>query len=56
MLLMRIKPMNIPLTVIENGWIVKKTADGTVVKISPFEQKVSNKITKGTILHVKRNQ
>jgi hypothetical protein len=53
------KAMNIPLTVIENGWIVKKTADGTVVKIAPFEQEVSNRVnplTKGTILHVKGNQ
>jgi hypothetical protein len=51
--------MNIPLTVIENGWIVKKTADGNVKKISPIEHEVSRRekpLKKGTILHVKGNQ
>jgi hypothetical protein len=53
------KAMNIAFTVVENGWIVKKTADGNVEKISPIEHEVSNRekpLTKGTILHVKGNQ
>ena len=51
--------MNIPLTIVEDGWIVKKTADGNIVKISPIEKQISNRkkpLTKGTILHVKGNQ
>ena len=51
--------MNIPLTVVENGWIVRKTADGNVMKISRIEHEVSPRrkpLTKGTVLHVKAKQ
>lgn len=51
--------MDIPIIVVEDGWIVKKTADGKSVKISPIKHEVSNRkkpLTKGTILHVKGYQ
>ncbi|OQP65418.1 hypothetical protein A3860_17290 [Niastella vici] len=50
------KALNIPITVVENGWIVKKTADGAIVKMYPINQNLSNRLTKGTILHIKINQ
>ncbi|RFM35043.1 hypothetical protein [Chitinophaga silvisoli] len=51
------KAMNIPVTVIEDGWVVKKSIDGTVVKIAPVDRKPATVrtrvLTKGVVLHVK---
>lgn len=53
------KAMNIPVTVLEDGWIVQKFQDGTVVKVKKIEtSKGTNKsygLIKGSILHVKSN-
>lgn len=53
------KALNIPVTVLEDGWIVRKFQDGTVVKVKKIETgKGTNKsygLTKGSILHVKSN-
>ena len=48
-------PLDIPSIGIEDGRIVKKTADGKSEKISTIKHEVSNRkkpLTKGTILHV----
>ena len=51
------KALNIPITVAENGWVVRKTATGETIRISKIPQnldaKSERKLTKGTILHVK---
>ncbi|SFD24232.1 hypothetical protein SAMN05518672_1011218 [Chitinophaga sp. CF118] len=51
------KAMNIPVTVTEDGWIVKKYVDGTVIRVAPIERRVAVQrrilLTKGTVLHVK---
>ncbi len=54
------KALNIPITVLENGWVVRKTATGETIKISKIPQQIDEKserkLTKGTILHVKPRQ
>lgn len=51
------KAMDIPVTLLENGWVVKKFKDGTVERIKKIEKKASTdrsyRLTKGAILHVK---
>jgi hypothetical protein len=53
------KAMNIPVTMLENGWVVRKFKDGTIEKIKKIEKKASTaqtySLTKGSILHVKSN-
>jgi hypothetical protein len=52
------KAMNIPLTLMEDGWVVQKTSEGKVLKVARIDQKMgrSTILTKGAILHVKSNQ
>lgn len=51
------KAMNIPVTVIEDGWVVKKSADGTVTRIAPVDRRQTvirtRTLTKGAVLYVK---
>jgi len=51
------KAMGIPVTMLENGWVVRKFKDGTIEKIKKVERKISTdqsySLTKGSILHVK---
>lgn len=50
------KALHIPITTIENGWVVKKMQDGKVERISKLETLVDHRkktLTKGSILHVK---
>jgi hypothetical protein len=53
------KAMDIPVTLLENGWVVRKYKDGTVEKIKKLEKRTltgqSYSLTKGSILHVKSN-
>jgi hypothetical protein len=51
------KAMNIPLTVMEDGWVVKKTSEGQVLKVAQIDKKGRREmvLTKGAILHVKGN-
>jgi hypothetical protein len=54
------RAMNIPVTVMENGWVVRKTAAGTterIVKVDTLNTpKRERTLTKGTVLHVKNRQ
>jgi len=54
------RAMNIPVTVIENGWVVKKTAAGAVERITKVDSAKNTQrektLTKGTVLHVKARQ
>jgi hypothetical protein len=50
------KALHIPITTIENGWVVKKMHDGKVERISKLVALAGPKnkaLTKGSILHVK---
>jgi hypothetical protein len=51
------KAMDIPVTLLENGWVIRKFKDGTVEKIKKIEKRTltgrSYRLTKGSILHVK---
>lgn len=53
------KAMGIPVTLLENGWVVRKFKDGTVERIKKIERRTSSgqsySLTKGSILHVKSN-
>ena len=52
------KAMDIPITVLEDGWVVRKLSDGTIEKVAKVETTTANKpdsLTKGSILHVKTN-
>jgi hypothetical protein len=53
------KAMGIPVTLLENGWVVRKFKDGTIERIKKIERKTSAgqsySLTKGSILHVKSN-
>jgi hypothetical protein len=54
------RAMNIPVTVIENGWVVKKTSAGTTERIAEVTSNNTSKrkkvLTKGAVLHVKTRQ
>ena len=51
------KAMDIPVTLLENGWVIRKYKDGTVERIKKIEKRASTdrpyRLTKGSILHVK---
>lgn len=53
------KALNIPVTLLEDGWVVRKFQDGTVEKVKKVESKIPadklHSLTKGSILHVKSN-
>ena len=50
------KAMGIPVTFMQDGWVVSRMPDGTIRKISEIETGPvrERKLTKGTILHVKK--
>lgn len=54
------RAMNIPVTVIENGWVVKKTTAGTIERIAEVTginaTKRERVLTKGSVLHVRTHQ
>lgn len=53
------KAMNIPVTVLEDGWVVRKSKDGSIEKVKELEKAApinqSYSLHKGSILHVKSN-
>ncbi|WP_276482677.1 hypothetical protein [Paraflavitalea pollutisoli] len=49
--------LNIPITVLEDGWVVQKYKDGTIVKVKEIEnegKEIFSGLTKGSILHIKK--
>ncbi|GGH67325.1 hypothetical protein HNQ91_001679 [Filimonas zeae] len=52
------KALNIPVVVVEDGWVVRKSNNGEVEKISEIEQRTAaikkRMLTKGTVLYVKK--
>ena len=54
------RAMDIPVTIIENGWVVKKTTAGTTERITEVTNINTTKrekvLTKGSVLHVKTRQ
>lgn len=54
------KAMNIPITVLEDGWIVRKKGDGSIEKIKEiYIKKATIKgrtLKKGEVLHVKSSR
>ena len=51
------KAMNIPVTVLEDDWVVRKKMDGSIEQVVKIERRDQatrrNFLKKGTILHVK---
>jgi hypothetical protein len=54
------KAMNIPVTFMEDGWVVRRMPEGNIEKIVEIEPKAGifreRKLTKGTVLHVKKSR
>lgn len=53
------KAMNLPITYMADGWVVQRMPEGEVVRIAEIktskEVTRNRKLTKGTILHVKKS-
>jgi hypothetical protein len=54
------KAMNIPVTFMEDGWVVRRMPQGNIEKIVEIQSKAGvsreRKLTKGTVLHVKKSR
>lgn len=54
------KAMNIPVTFMEDGWVVRRMPGGNIEKIVEIELGRASfrerKLTKGTVLHVKKSR
>lgn len=54
------KAMNLPVTYLQDGWVVSRMPDGRVERIAEIKRSTGitseRKLTKGTVLHVKKNR
>ncbi len=54
------KAMNLPVTYLKDGWVVSRMPDGRIERISEIKKSVGvaseRKLTKGTVLHVKKSR
>jgi len=52
------KAMNIPVTFLKDGWVVRRMPKGNIEKVIKVDSQTGivrqRKLTKGTVLHVKR--
>ena len=54
------KAMDIPVTFMEDGWVVRRMPQGNIERVVKIENNAgvarNKKLTKGTVLHVKKSR
>ncbi|HTI10760.1 MAG TPA: hypothetical protein VL832_19455 [Puia sp.] len=52
------KAMDIPITFLKDGWVIRRMPNGEIVKVAKLDPQTKTirqrKFTKGTVLHVKK--